>query len=57
MEMPRKGNGDSTDIFGRHLKTKGGDMYSYLSDDMLIYPFGQATIKSKGSLDNKISIQ
>ena len=49
MDMASKGNGDTTDIYGRHLKMSGSDMYSALSDDMLIYPFGQATKKSRGS--------
>ena len=49
MEMVCKGDGETTDIFARHLRTAGGkDMYSALHEDLLIYPFGQGTTKSRG---------
>ena len=49
MEMVAKADGETTDIFARHLKAGGGqDMYDALHDDLLIYAFGQATIKSRG---------
>ena len=48
--MVAKADGETTNIFARHLKVGGGkDMYAAsLHDDLLVYAFGQATIKSKG---------
>ena len=49
MEMGSKGDGETTDIYARHLKNGGGkDMYDALHDDLLIFAFGQATAKSRG---------
>ena len=50
MEMVSKGDGETTDIYARHLKTGGGkDMYDALHDDLLIFAFGQATTSQEVS--------
>ena len=51
MEMVSKADGETTDIFARHLKAgKEQNMYDALHDDLLIYAFGQASAKSRGTV-------
>ena len=51
MEMVSKADGETTDIFARHLKAgKEQNMYDALHDDLLIYAFGQASAKSRGTM-------
>ena len=56
MEMVSKADGETTDIFARHLKAgKEQNIYDALHDDLLIYAFGQASAKSKGTMSTKFS--
>ena len=56
MEMASKGDGGTTDVFAKHLKSKGvdgatgeyPDLYSAFADDHLLFSFGQGTTKSNG---------
>ena len=58
MEMASKGDGGTTDVFAKHLKSKGvdgatgeyPDLYSAFADDHLLFSFGQGTTKSNGEL-------
>ena len=54
--MVSKADGETTDIFARHLKAgKEQNMYDALHDDLLIYAFGQASAKSRGTMFIKFS--
>ena len=56
MEMVSKSDGETTDIFARHLKGgKEQNMYDALHDDLLIYAFGQASAKSRGTMSIRFS--
>ena len=58
MEMASKGDGGTTDIFAKHMKSNNidgltgefPDLYSAFKDEHMLFSFGQGTTKSRGDV-------